>query len=142
MHGKLVSDIDAEYTEFLETYKQAKNNTRPCKQPLEKEEVLKLAWAGELGAITWSKFCHWLPLDFVPGVGAAAPQAPKAPPKKRKKGPEWHVPELAERRRAPEIPDNAPAEMCEDSSSSSSSSSSDSSWESGAPFAAEEEDMP
>ena len=52
------------------------------------------------------------------------------------------VPELADRRRAPEIPDNAPAQMCEDSSSSSTSSSSDSSWESGAPFAAEEEDMP
>ena len=70
------------------------------------------------------------------------PEAPKAPVKKRKLGPEWHVPELPDRKRAPEIPDNSPAQMCEDSSSTSSSSSSDSSWESGAPFAAEEEHMP
>ena len=79
MHGKSVPEIDAEYTDFFGDVQKAKNNTRPCKRPLDKEEVLKLAGAGELGAITWSKFCHWLPLDFVPGVGAA-PHRWRRPP--------------------------------------------------------------
>ena len=78
MHGKSVPEIDAEYTDFFGDVQKAKNNTRPCKRPLDKEEVLKLAWASELGAITWSKFCHWLPLDFVRGVGAAPPQVEEA----------------------------------------------------------------
>jgi len=40
---------------------------------LSKEEVVALAWTGEQAAIMWSKFCHWLPLDF--GGGAAPPEA-------------------------------------------------------------------
>ena len=45
----------------------------PCRQPLSKEEVVALAWTGEQAAIMWSKFCHWLPLDFVAAV--APPEA-------------------------------------------------------------------
>ena len=75
-HGLAKPDIAPGYTELLDEYKQQKNNTRPCKQPLSKEEVVALAWAGEQAAITWCKFCHWLPLNFV----AAVAPPPEAPP--------------------------------------------------------------
>jgi len=72
-HGLAKPDISPGYTELLDEYKKQKNNTRPCRQPLSKEEVVALAWTGEQAAIMWSKFCHWLPLDFVAAV--APPEA-------------------------------------------------------------------
>ena len=72
------SEIPAPYTAFLQTYKKQGNFTKPCSEPLPKEEVLRLAWLGEQAAITWCKFTHWLPLDFSPESDSVrAPQEPR-----------------------------------------------------------------
>lgn len=59
-------EILKDVCEFLEAYRKQRNNTKPCRQPVSREEVERLAWQGESGAISWCKFAGILPMDFSP----------------------------------------------------------------------------
>lgn len=66
LHNISEEEIPQDVSQFLEAYQKQRNNTKPCGQPASREEVERLAWQGEPGAISWCKFAGILPLDFDP----------------------------------------------------------------------------
>ena len=69
-----VDDIPVQFQQFLEKYSKAGNKTVACPFRFSKEKLLEYAAQGELQAVQWCQFMHWLPLGY--RAGRVEPEQP------------------------------------------------------------------